>query len=196
MAARINLCVFCGSSIGADPEFRVAARIVGQTIAEAGFGLVYGGGQVGLMGVVADAVLEHGGSVIGVIPETLSAKEIAHQELTELHIVNGMHERKALMASRANGFLTLPGGIGTFEEFFEILTWSALGIHEKPMAVLNTRGYFNPMIALLEHGVSAGLVRPRNLESLLISDDPSGIVTDLFLKEVGIRPDQELPSRP
>lgn len=128
------------------------------------------------MGVVADAVLDLGGRVIGVIPETLSSTEIAHGGLTELHIVRGMHERKAMMASLSSGFLTLPGGIGTLEEFFEILTWSALGIHEKPMGLLNVEGYFDPLLSFIQHAVAEQFVRKHNLESLVVSDDPDGMV--------------------
>ena len=123
------------------------AKTVGRALAHHGVGLVYGGGRVGLMGIVADAVLERGGRAIGVIPEPLATKEIAHNGLTELHIVADMHERKALMARRSSAFLTLPGGIGTFEEFFETLSWAALGLHQKPMGVLNVAGYFDPLLA-------------------------------------------------
>jgi uncharacterized protein (TIGR00730 family) len=142
----------------------------------AGFGLVYGGGRVGLMGRVADAVLAQGGRVVGVLPERLATKELAHEGVTELHIVSGMHERKAMMAERASAFLTLPGGIGTFEEFFEILTWAALGYHRKPLGILNVGGYFDPMLAMIDHGVSEGFIRPRHLTSLSVSDRAEGIV--------------------
>jgi uncharacterized protein (TIGR00730 family) len=153
---------------------------VGRAIARHGFGLVYGGGRVGLMGIVADAVLEGGGRAIGVIPEALVAKEIAHQSLSELHVVRDMHERKAMMASRSDAFLTLPGGIGTFEEFFETLSWAALGLHAKAMGVLNIAGYFDPMIALLDHAVAQQFVRPENSRLVLISDDPEALVVDVM----------------
>ena len=140
------------------------AKTVGRALAHRGVGLVYGGGRVGLMGIVADAVLESGGRAIGVIPEPLATKEIAHDGLTELHVVADMHERKALMARRSSAFLTLPGGIGTFEEFFETLSWAALGLHQKPMGVLNVAGYFDPLLALLDHAVAERFVRPEYLD--------------------------------
>ncbi len=134
---------------------------MGATLAKEGLGLVYGGGRVGLMGVVADAALAEGGRVVGVIPDPLAVKELAHTGLTELHVVAGMHERKALMARLSAGFLTLPGGIGTFEEFFEILSWAALGLHRKPIGILNVDGYFDPLLTMLEHGVKEGIHPPR-----------------------------------
>jgi uncharacterized protein (TIGR00730 family) len=133
------------------------------------------------MGVVADAVLEGGGRAIGVIPAPLASNEIAHNGLTELHVVADMHERKAMMAGRASAFLTLPGGIGTFEEFFETLSWAALGLHQKPMGILNIAGYFNPLLALLDHAVAAGLARAENLRLLLVSADPEAVVSDLIV---------------
>ena len=140
MPGRPHVCVFCGSQVGARPSYAEAARRVGAALAGGGFGLVYGGGRVGLMGTVADACLAAGGRAVGVIPEPLALKEIAHDGLTELVVVPGMHERKALMASRSAGFLALPGGVGTFEEFFEILTWAVLGLHNKPIGLLNVDG--------------------------------------------------------
>ncbi len=145
-----------------------------------GFGLVYGGGRVGLMGIVADAVLEGGGRAIGVIPEWLAVKEVVHDGLTELHVVADMHERKAMMARRARAFLTLPGGIGTFEEFFETLSWATLGLHRKPMGILNVAGYFDPLLALLDHAVAARFVRPEQQKMLLVSSDPEAVVGDLM----------------
>jgi uncharacterized protein (TIGR00730 family) len=143
-------------------------------------GLVYGGGRVGLMGVVADAALAEGGRVVGIIPDPLERKEIAHRGLTELIVVAGMHERKALMASRSSGFLTLPGGVGTYEEFFEILTWAGLGLHRKPIGVLNFEGYFDPLLALLDHAVTERFVRPEHLEQIVMSDQPETLVADLL----------------
>ncbi len=175
-----NLCIYCGSAVGADARFAESAGKVGRAIARHGFGLVYGGGRVGLMGIVADAVLEGGGRAIGVIPEPLAAKEIAHQSLTELHVVRDMHQRKAMMASRSNAFLTLPGGIGTFEEFFETLSWAALGLHAKAMGVLNIAHYFDPMIALLDHAVVEQFVRPENRRLLIVSADPEALVVNLM----------------
>ena len=143
-------------------------------------GLVYGGGRVGLMGILADAVLGAGGRVIGVIPEALATREVAHDGLTKLHVVSGMHERKALMATLSSAFLTLPGGIGTFEEFFEILSWGALGIHQKPIGILNVDGYFDPLIALLDHGIEQKFIRRDFLQSLFISDQPDPLIRDLL----------------
>jgi uncharacterized protein (TIGR00730 family) len=165
---------------GARASYTETARRVGTALANHGLGLVYGGGRVGLMGVIADAALAAGGRVVGVIPDALATKEIAHGGLTELHVVRGMHERKALMASRSAGFLTLPGGIGTYEEFFEILTWGALGIHRKPIGILNVDGYFDPLLALLEHGMSERLIRPGDLAHLVVSDNPEALATDLL----------------
>jgi uncharacterized protein (TIGR00730 family) len=169
------LCVYCGSSAGVRPVYAQAARAVGDALGRHGFGLVYGGGRAGLMGILADAVLAAGGKVVGVIPTSLATDEIAHSELTELHVVPGMHERKALMAERASGFLTLPGGIGTFEEFFETLTWAALGLHAKPIGILNVAGYFDPLFGLLEHAVGEGFVRKSCLEHMLVSSDPEAL---------------------
>ena len=180
MSDRPAICVFCGSSSGATPAYAEAARRVGELLAEHEVSLVYGGGRVGLMGILADAVLGAGGRAIGVIPQALATKEIAHDGLTELHVVSGMHERKALMATRSSAFLTLPGGIGTFEEFFEILSWAALGIHQKPIGVLNIDGYFDPLIALLDHGIAQDFIRPSYLRSLLVSDRVDRLIGDLL----------------
>ncbi len=175
-----NICIYCGSATGTRPEYAEAARQVGRILADRGVGLVYGGGRVGLMGTVADAVLEGGGRVIGVIPDQLATAEVAHDGLTELHVVADMHERKALMADRADGFLTLPGGIGTFEEFFETLSWAALKLHQKPMGILNVAGYFDPMLAMLDHAVAEGFLRAKHLGLLLISEDPEKLVADML----------------
>jgi uncharacterized protein (TIGR00730 family) len=175
-----NLCVYCGSALGVDSRFAESAAEVGRAIAGHGFGLVYGGGRVGLMGVVADAVLEAGGKAIGVIPEPLAVKEIAHHGLTELHVVRDMHERKAMMASRSAAFLALPGGIGTFEEFFETLSWATLGLHHKPIGVLNVGGYFDPMIALLDHALAQNFVKPEHRRHLLISADAAALVVEVM----------------
>ncbi len=180
MSDRRYICVFCGSSRGSDPCHAEAARQVGQTLAEMGLGLVYGGGGIGLMGEVANACLSAGGPVIGVIPKPLAQKEIAHEGLTELHVVEGMHERKALMTTLASAFLTLPGGIGTLEEFFEILTWAALGLHNKPIGILNIEGYFDPLLTLLEHARDLGFVRPENLAVLRVSKNPQLIASRLL----------------
>jgi uncharacterized protein (TIGR00730 family) len=175
-----NICIYCGSAAGTRPEYAEAARRIGRIMVEQGVGLVYGGGRVGLMGIVADAVLEGGGRVIGVIPDPLATEEIAHNGLTELHVVADMHRRKAMMADRADGFLTMPGGIGTFEEFFETLSWAALKLHQKPMGVLNIAGYFDPMLALLDHAVAEGFLRPKHLGLLITSDDPESLVVEML----------------
>ena len=157
---------------GRSPAYVEAAQRLGRAIARLGLGLVYGGGRVGLMGVLADAALEAGGPVVGVIPEPLCIKEIAHTSLTELILVPGMHERKALMAERCSAFLAMSGGVGTFEEFFEVLTWAVLGLHAKPIGLLNVEHYFDPLLSLLNHAVAEGFVRPAHLELILVSDDP------------------------
>jgi uncharacterized protein (TIGR00730 family) len=153
---------------------------VGELVVRHAADLVYGGGRVGLMGLVADAVLGAGGRAIGVIPRGLATKELAHDGLTELHVVSGMHERKAMMATRSSAFLTLPGGLGTFEEFFEILTWGALGIHQKPLGVLNIDGYFDPLIALLDHGIVNEFIRRESLHPLIVDDDPELLISNLL----------------
>jgi hypothetical protein len=163
--------VFCGAHHGARAEFAVAARALGATLVEAGITLVYGGGRVGLMGVLADAVLEQGGEVVGVIPHGLDTKELAHDGLTEMHVVDSMHERKARMADLADGFVALPGGLGTLEEFFEIVTWAQLGIHTKPCGLLNVAGYYDKLSALLDHAVEEAFVKPPHRELILIEPD-------------------------
>ena len=180
MPDRPHVCVFCGSARGARPVYVEAARRIGSALARSGLGLVYGGGRVGLMGTVADAALAEGGRVIGVIPESLATSEVAHDGLTELHIVPGMHERKALMSQKSAGFLTLPGGIGTFEEFFEILSWAVLGLHHKPIGVLNVEGYFDPLLALLDHAAAERFLHPESLDLLVVSDQPEALATDLL----------------
>jgi uncharacterized protein (TIGR00730 family) len=155
----MRVCVFCGSSRGSAPSYAEAAAELGTAMAGAGIGLVYGGGDVGLMGVVADAVLAAGGEVVGVMPEALVAREIGHTGLTELRITGSMHERKAMMADLADGFIALPGGFGTFDELFEILTWSQLGLHTKPVALLDVDGFWDPFVALLDRAVEAGFLR-------------------------------------
>ncbi|MDX2035459.1 MAG: TIGR00730 family Rossman fold protein [Isosphaeraceae bacterium] len=180
MAVRPYVCVFCGSSTGTRPIYSEAARSLGQALARRGYGLVYGGGQIGLMGIIADAVLRGGGRVIGVIPKQLSREEIAHQSLSELHVVPGMHERKAMMAARSAGFLTLPGGIGTYEEFFEVLTWAAIGIHTKPIGLLNVDGYFDPMLRMLDHSVAEHFVRESHVRRIEVAVDPDALLDAMF----------------
>ena len=159
MRSHPSICVFCGSRLGLDSRFEEAARILGETLGNEGIGLVYGGGRVGLMGAVADAALKAGGTVIGVIPEPLAIKEIAHRKFDRTSRRTGHARGKAAMTDLADAFATLPGGIGTFEEFFEILTWGALGLHRKPIGVLDVGGYFSSLRGLLDHAVQAGFVR-------------------------------------
>ncbi len=165
-----SVCVFCGSATGADPAFAAAAQETGAELARRGLALVYGGGRVGLMGAVATAALGAGGTVVGVIPRALSAKEIAFEEATELVVVESMHARKALMADRADAFVALPGGFGTLDELFEILTWAQLRIHGKPVGLLNVAGFFTPLLAWLDHVVAAGLLKPKHRDLLIVAD--------------------------
>ena len=167
-----RLCIFCGSSFGARPIFRDSAEAAGRLLAEREIELVYVGGNVGLMGAVADACLAAGGRVIGVIPQALADKEVAHAGLTVLHLVDSMHERKAKMAELSDAFLAMPGGYGTWDEFCEVLTWAQLGIHDKPCALWNVAGYYDPLLAMADRAVMEGFLRPEN-RALLISDtDP------------------------
>jgi uncharacterized protein (TIGR00730 family) len=167
-----RLCVFCGSSFGARPEFALLASEVGALLAERGIGLVYGGGRVGLMGVLADSVLAGGGEVIGVIPKALADWEVAHKNLTDLRIVSTMHERKALMHELSDGFIALPGGLGTYEELFEIATWGQLGIHAKPIGLLDVAGYFDPLKEMIARGVEEQFIRPEHAALLLTASSP------------------------
>ena len=177
MKASLNsICVFCGSSAGHDPLYAEVARRVGETLARRGIRLVYGGGRIGLMGEVARAALASGGEVVGVIPEALMRRELAYDDLTELHVVATMHERKALMAERSDGFIALPGGFGTFEELGEMLTWSQLGIHAKPVALLDVKGYYQPLLSLFDHAVTEGFVRPLHRSLVLADADPDRLL--------------------
>ncbi len=170
------VCVFCGSSMGLRPAYKLAARAMGETLARRGLGLVYGGGNVGLMGIVADAALAVGGRVIGVIPEFLFAKEIAHAGLTELHVVSSMHERKALMADLSDAFVALPGGYGTLEEFCEVLTWAQLGLHQKPNGLLNVEGYYEPLLKLFDQAVTEQFLKPELHSLVLEASDPDHLL--------------------
>jgi uncharacterized protein (TIGR00730 family) len=168
VSAPRRLCVFCGSSPGNDEGYRRQAETVGRAMAARGIGLVYGGAHVGLMGAVADAALAAGGEVTGVIPQGLVDREIAHRGLTELRVVGSMHERKAVMADLADGFVALPGGAGTLEELFEVWTWAQLGLHAKPCGLLDATGFFEPLTRCLDHMVATGFVRPAH-RAMLIS---------------------------
>lgn len=174
-----RVCVFCGSSAGSRPEYRACAEELGAELTRRNIGLVYGGGNVGLMGAIADAILEAGGEAIGVIPEHLMNREIGHNGLTKLHVVHSMHERKALMADLSNAFIALPGGFGTFEEFFEVLTWSQLGLHKKPCGIINVLGYYTPLLAMLDHAVQEKFLKSDNRELVLARDNPSELLQAL-----------------
>lgn len=165
-----SLCVFCGSNAGASPDYARAATRVGTLLAERGITLVYGGGHVGLMGILADAALAAGGKVIGVIPRALEAREVAHTGLTELRVVGSMHERKALMSELADGFLALPGGIGTMEEWFEVWTWGQLGIHPKPLGMLNVAGYYDHLLAFFDRMVADGFLSGAHRAMAIVGD--------------------------
>ena len=158
-----RICVFCGSSVGANPKYLAEAKSLGQQVAVAGLGLVYGGTSIGLMGATADAALSGGAEVIGVLPQALQDREIAHRGLTKLHLVGSMHERKALMAPLSDAFIALPGGYGTLDEFFEMVTWAQLNIHSKPCVLINTDGYYDFLLRFLDQAVREEFVRPANL---------------------------------
>ena len=178
-AAVKNLCVFCGSTPGARPSYAAAASRLGGLLAQRDIGLVYGGGNVGLMGVVADAVLAGGGRVLGVIPHFLAAKELAHAGATEMRVVGSMHERKAAMAANADAFVALPGGFGTMEELFEVLTWGQLGLHAKPVGLLDVEGFYASLVAFLDHAAAERLLKPEHRALLLVDTDPERLVDRL-----------------
>ncbi|HUL61382.1 MAG TPA: TIGR00730 family Rossman fold protein [Anaeromyxobacteraceae bacterium] len=171
-----RVCVFCGSSNGVNPLYLEAAREVGRTLVRRGLGLVYGGGSVGLMGAVADAAMAAGGEVIGVIPRALQLRELAHAGLTSLHVVGSMHERKAKMAELAHGFIALPGGMGTLEEFAEILTWAQLGLHARPCGLLDVDGYYRPLVAFFDRAVAQGFIRPEHRGLVLMEERPDALL--------------------
>lgn len=177
-----RLCVFCGSSPGRRPIYRDAAVMLGRALAERGDGLVYGGSSVGLMGAVADAVLDGGGEAIGVIPRSMVDRELAHGRLSELHVVGTMHERKAMMVSLSDAFLALPGGHGTLDELFEALTWSQLGIHAKPIGVWNVDGYWDPLLAALDHMCAEGFVRPSDRARLIAERELDVLLSRLLAR--------------
>jgi uncharacterized protein (TIGR00730 family) len=174
-----RICIFCGSSSGTREVYRQAAQTVGRLLCGRGIELVYGGGHVGLMGIVADACLNEGGRVIGVIPQALADREVAHTGLTELRIVSSMHERKALMADLSDAFISLPGGYGTWEEFFEVLTWSQLGMQRKACGVLNVDGYYDPLLEMADRALSEGFLRDVHRDLLLSDSDPERLVDRL-----------------
>ena len=175
-----SLCVFCGSTHGLNPAFATATRELGQLLASRRIDVVYGGGNVGLMGVLADAVLDAGGRITGVIPHALVARELAHQRLTESHVVHSMHERKALMASLADGFIALPGGFGTLEEFAEAVTWTQLGLQAKPCGLLNVAGFYDGLLAFLTHARAEEFLRPTHGEIVVADTNPTSLLDRLL----------------
>jgi uncharacterized protein (TIGR00730 family) len=174
-----RICVFCGSSSGVRSEYAQAAQTIGRLICRHGIELVYGGGNVGLMGTLADACLQEGGRVIGVIPQALADKEVAHTGLTELRVVSSMHQRKSVMADLSDAFVALPGGYGTWEELFEVLSWSQLGIQRKACGLLNVNGYYDPLLELADKSVSEGFLREAHRDLLLSDDDPERLLERL-----------------
>lgn len=174
-----RICVFCGSSAGTRPEYSEQARLLGIAIVRRGMGVVYGGGSVGLMGVVADAALAAGGEVHGVIPERLMERELDHRSLTRMHVVKSMHERKALMSELSDGFVALPGGMGTLEELTEVLTWSQLGLHQKPVGLLDVAGYYDQLTAFFDHAVRERFLHPEHRRILLTDPDPDVLLDRL-----------------
>ena len=176
---KLSICVYCGSRPGELPAYTEAARAVGTEIGRRGWQLVYGGGRAGLMGEVADATLTAGGTVVGVIPESLMGRELGHRGLTELHVVDTMHQRKTMMAERSDAFLALPGGIGTFEELFEVWTWRQLGYHDKPLGLLNVTGYYDALLDFLTHSREQGFMTTAQTDLLQVSDDPAAVLQRL-----------------
>ncbi|PZM81503.1 MAG: TIGR00730 family Rossman fold protein [Candidatus Melainabacteria bacterium] len=171
-----RVCVFCGSSSGVKQEYAVGARELGLVLAKKNIDLVYGGGHVGLMGIVADAAMSAGAKAIGIIPRCLADKEVAHQGLTELKIVQTMHERKAQMSELSDGFIAMPGGFGTLEELFEVITWAQLGIHKKPFGLFNVAGYYDKLIEFMDYQVEQGFVPQRHREMIIVSDEAEQLV--------------------
>ena len=179
-----RLCVFCGSSVGNQAAYVDAAEAMGRLLAKRRIGLVYGGGHVGLMGVIANAVIEGGGEAIGVIPQALFDREIGHTGITDLRVVDSMHTRKAMMAELADAFVAMPGGVGTFEEFFEAVTWTQLGLHRKPCGLLNVAGFYAPLAAFIDQAVSEGFIKPIHRAAIVVDDDPERLLDTLSTIEV------------
>jgi uncharacterized protein (TIGR00730 family) len=193
---RRRVCVFCGSKPGVGTVYRAEAVALGSLLGDAGLGLVYGGAQIGLMGALADAVLAHGGEVIGVIPRSLAAVEVAHQGLTRLDVVETMHERKALMAQEADAFVALPGGFGTLDEFFEILTWAQLGIHEKPCVLVNTAGYFDHLLSFLQVAIDQDFLKSEYYEYIHVVESSTEAVACVKKLWTSSPVDRSAPSEP
>lgn len=175
-----SICIYCGAATGARPEYAEAARELGRRMAEAGIRLVYGGGKVGLMGIIADAVLAAGGQVIGVIPKALMEKEVGHQGLTELHVVENMHQRKQMMADLSDAFIAMPGGIGTCEELFEVFTWLQIGYHAKPIGLLNVEHYYDPLMTFLTSMVTEQFLKGPQLDQLQVADSPAALLDTML----------------
>jgi uncharacterized protein (TIGR00730 family) len=178
-----RVCVFCGSSRGRDPRYAEQTAALARELVSRGIGVVFGGGSIGLMGVLADHALAGGGTVTGVIPHGLAARELAHRGVADMRVVPTMHARKALMAELADGFIALPGGIGTLDELFEITTWSQLGIHRKPVGVLNVAGYYDPLVALLDHAVAGGFVPADSRGLVIVDDEPAALLDRMAAHE-------------
>ena len=178
-----RICVFCGSTKGTNPTYEQATRELGKLLVQRGIGLVYGGGNIGLMGVIAETVLKEGGEVIGIIPEALAEKELAFTELADLRIVQTMHERKALMEQLSDGFIALPGGYGTLEEICEMVTWAQLGIHHKPCGLLNLEGFYDSLLAFMDHQVQQGFVTPTNRMLISEADNPKRLLDIMFVEK-------------
>ena len=183
-----RICVYCGSSFGNNPIYTAMAKAMGEAIAKRGDALVYGGGKVGLMGVVADAALDAGGEVIGIMPKFLADNEIAHKRLTELRVVDTMHSRKEMMLRIADAIIALPGGWGTYDELAEAVTWAQLGLHDKPIGVLNVAGFFNPLIMQMDHAIAEGFVRPAHRDLLIIDEDIDTLLSriDAYVPPAGV----------
>lgn len=176
---KLSICVYCGSRFGNSPAFLAAAQALGREIAQRGWRMVYGGGNVGLMGATADAAMAAGAEVVGVIPERLLNREVGHRGVTELHVVQTMHERKKLMAELADAFVALPGGIGTFEELFEVWTWRHLGYHDQPIGLLNIEGFYDPLLTFMTHTERAGFVDAEQQSMLAVGTDPAALLDQL-----------------
>jgi uncharacterized protein (TIGR00730 family) len=174
-----RICVFCGSSQGSRTEYQAAAEEMGTELVRRNIGLLYGGGNVGLMGIIADAVLRAGGEAVGVIPESIMAREVGHNGFTKLHVVRSMHERKALMADLSDAFVALPGGFGTLEEFCEVVTWTQLGLHAKPCGMLNVLGYYTPLLAMFDHAVGERFLKSENRALVMARESPSDLLQAL-----------------
>lgn len=184
---RKSIGVFCGARPGTRPEYTEGAKALGTALGRAGITLVYGGASVGLMGVLADAALNAGGKVVGVMPQYLVDKEIAHRGLSEFHIVGSMHERKALMATRSQAFIAMPGGFGTWDELFEVITWTQVGLHHKPAGLLNLAGYWDPMLKMIAHAVAEGFVPESHVRNVLADADPGSLVARLRTHDLGVQ---------